>query len=177
MSVTYYYGGPDFDTIDFQAPPLIGFFAFFFVFLLTTVSFLRERTAGTLERLMVTPTTRAELVLGYMVGFGLLSGAGIGFAYASATPPAVKWFHAGRTGMIAGIVVAGFGLASVYAAPLAKWLIANYGVPTMSFTLGLAFLAVVIGLAQFLVAPPKGYVPPGSQPKAAPGPSRWPCPR
>ena len=73
LSVTYYYGGPDFDTIDFQAPPLIGFFAFFFVFLLTAVSFLRERTAGTLERLMVTPTTRAELVLGYVAGFGIFA--------------------------------------------------------------------------------------------------------
>ncbi len=73
LPVTYYYGGPDFGTIDFQAPPLIGFFAFFFVFLLTAVSFLRERTAGTLERLMVTPTTRAELVLGYVAGFGVFA--------------------------------------------------------------------------------------------------------
>jgi ABC-2 type transport system permease protein len=73
LSVTYYYGGPDFETIDSQAPPLVGFYAFFFVFLLTTVSFLRERTAGTLERLMVTPVTRAELVLGYVAGFGIFA--------------------------------------------------------------------------------------------------------
>jgi ABC-2 type transport system permease protein len=73
LPVTYYYGGPDFESIDFQAPPLIGFFAFLFVFLLTAVSFLRERTAGTLERLMVTPTTRAELVLGYVAGFGIFA--------------------------------------------------------------------------------------------------------
>jgi ABC-2 type transport system permease protein len=73
LPVTYYYGGPDFETIDYQAPPLIGFFAFLFVFLLTAVSFLRERTAGTLERLMVTPTTRAELVLGYVAGFGIFA--------------------------------------------------------------------------------------------------------
>jgi ABC-2 type transport system permease protein len=73
LPVTYSYGGPDFETIDYQAPPLIGFFAFLFVFLLTAVSFLRERTAGTLERLMVTPTTRAELVLGYVAGFGIFA--------------------------------------------------------------------------------------------------------
>jgi ABC-2 type transport system permease protein len=73
LPATYYYGGPDFETIDYQAPPLIGFFAFLFVFLLTAVSFLRERTAGTLERLMVTPTTRAELVLGYVAGFGIFA--------------------------------------------------------------------------------------------------------
>ena len=56
--------------------------------------------------------------LGVMVGFGLFAGAGFGFGYASATPPAVKWFPAARTGMIAGIVVSGFGLASVYTAAL-----------------------------------------------------------
>jgi MFS transporter, OFA family, oxalate/formate antiporter len=61
--------------------------------------------------------------LGYILGFGLLAGTGIGFGYASATPPAVKWFPAARTGLIAGIVVSGFGLASVYAAPLTEWLV------------------------------------------------------
>lgn len=97
--------------------------------------------------------------LGWMLGFGLLAGAGIGFAYASATPPAVKWFPAARTGMIAGIVVSGFGLASVYAAPLAQWLIANYGVATMALVLGVAFLALVVVLSQMLVAPPPGFAP------------------
>ena len=58
----------------------------------------------------------------FVLGFGVLAGAGIGFGYASATPPAVKWFPAAKTGRIAGIVVSGFGLASVYAAPLARWL-------------------------------------------------------
>ncbi len=109
--------------------------------------------------------------LGYIVGFGLLMGSGIGFAYASATPPAVKWFPAARTGLIAGIVVSGFGLASVYAAPLAKWLIGSFGVPTMSFTLGVLFLIVVVGLAQLLVPPPKGFVPEGAERNKTAGPN------
>ena len=100
--------------------------------------------------------------LGYIVGFGILAGAGIGFGYASATPPAVKWFPAARTGLIAGIVVSGFGLASVYAAPLAKWLTASYGLQTMVLVLGVAFLFVVVGLAQLLSPPPKGYLPAAS---------------
>lgn len=62
----------------------------------------------------------ATSVLWYVVGFGLLTGAGIGLGYAAATPPAVKWFPARKTGLIAGIVVAGFGLASVYISPLAN---------------------------------------------------------
>ncbi len=105
-------------------------------------------------------------VMGFVLGFGLLAGAGIGFGYASATPPAVKWFAAARTGMIAGIVVSGFGLASVYVAPLATALIKAYGVPTTMLVLGIGFLVVVTVLAQLLQAPPKGYVPAGT---AAPG--------
>jgi OFA family oxalate/formate antiporter-like MFS transporter len=58
----------------------------------------------------------------YVLGFGLLAGAGIGLGYSSATPPAVKWFAARKTGLITGLVVAGFGLASVYISPLANYL-------------------------------------------------------
>ncbi|MHB8907935.1 MAG: OFA family MFS transporter [Syntrophales bacterium] len=64
----------------------------------------------------------ATTVLWYVIGFGLLAGAGIGLGYAAATPPAVKWFSAKKTGLIAGIVVAGFGLASVYISPLANYM-------------------------------------------------------
>jgi len=92
---------------------------------------------------------------GFILGFGVLAGAGIGFGYASATPAAVKWFPPEKTGMIAGIVVAGFGLASVYAAPLAKWLIASYGVAKAVGILGVMFFVVVVGLAQLLREPHK----------------------
>lgn len=97
--------------------------------------------------------------LGFVLGFGVLAGSGIGFAYASATPPAVKWFPGARTGMIAGIVVSGFGLASVYIAPLANGLIGWKGVPFTLLALGIGFLFVVVGLAQLLKAPPAGYIP------------------
>ena len=100
---------------------------------------------------------------GFIIGFGVLAGAGIGFGYASATPPAVKWFPAAKTGLIAGIVVSGFGLASVYAAPLSKWLTVTFGIQKMVLILGIAFLVVVVGLAQLLISPPKGYVPEGAE--------------
>ena len=111
--------------------------------------------------------SQTTTVLGFIIGFGLLAGAGIGFGYASATPPAVKWFSAARTGLIAGIVVSGFGLASVYVAPLVKTLIQVYGLSTTLMVLGIGFLIVVIGLAQFLRPPPSGYVPAGTVPPAA----------
>ena len=99
---------------------------------------------------------------GWMIGFGILTGAGIGFGYASATPPAVKWFPPSRTGLIAGLVVAGFGLSAVYAAPLAEVMTQSLGVSQTMLWLGVAFLIVVCGLSQLLVVPPKGYVPAGA---------------
>jgi MFS transporter, OFA family, oxalate/formate antiporter len=96
--------------------------------------------------------------IGFILGFGVLAGAGIGFGYASATPPAVKWFPAAKTGMIAGIVVSGFGLASVYAAPLAKALTDSLGIQKMVLILGIGFFVVVVGLAQLLRAPKRGFV-------------------
>jgi OFA family oxalate/formate antiporter-like MFS transporter len=101
----------------------------------------------------------ATTPFGYILGFGVLAGAGIGFGYASATPPAIKWFPAARTGFIAGLVVSGFGLASVYIAPLARGLIDAYGVSTTVLVFGIGFLFVVIGLAQLLRSPPADWVP------------------
>jgi ABC-2 type transport system permease protein len=67
------YLSPDASQVDVLAPIFLGFFGYFFVFLLTGVSFLRERIGGTLERLLSTPVTRAEIVLGYSVGFGIFA--------------------------------------------------------------------------------------------------------
>ncbi len=110
-------------------------------------------------------------VIVYFIGFGLLAGTGIGFGYASATPPAVKWFPPARTGLIAGLVVSGFGLASVYASPLTKTLIRLYGLQNAVLILGVAFLLIVMGLSQLLVPPPKGYVPAGGGAKPNKGPA------
>jgi ABC-2 type transport system permease protein len=70
---TTLYGAPSSDPISMFAPAIVGFFAYFFVYVLTGVSFLRERTGGTLERLMATPVTRGEIVTGYILGFGLFA--------------------------------------------------------------------------------------------------------
>jgi ABC-2 type transport system permease protein len=69
----------DADQVDVMAPIFLGFFGYFFVFLLTGVSFLRERIGGTLERLVATPVTRAEIVLGYSLGFGIFATIQIAF--------------------------------------------------------------------------------------------------
>ncbi|MGO9181201.1 MAG: ABC transporter permease [Candidatus Limnocylindrales bacterium] len=73
ISHTTIYGVPSKDPITTFAPAIVGFFAYFFVYLLTGVSFLRERTGGTLERLLATPVSRGEIVAGYTLGFGLFA--------------------------------------------------------------------------------------------------------
>ena len=67
------YLSPDASQADVLAPIFLGFFGYFFVFLLTGVSFLRERIGGTLERLLATPVTRFEIVSGYSLGFGIFA--------------------------------------------------------------------------------------------------------
>ncbi|RAM15567.1 ABC transporter permease, partial [Listeria ivanovii] len=73
ISTDYVYGDKDTNFFDTISPIFIGFFVFFFVFLIAGISFLRERTTGTLERLMATPIKRIELELGYLIGFGIFA--------------------------------------------------------------------------------------------------------
>jgi ABC-2 type transport system permease protein len=60
-------------TLDYIAPALLATLALFFGFLLTGISFLRERSQGTLERLMASPVSRLDIVLGYLLGFFLFA--------------------------------------------------------------------------------------------------------
>ncbi len=110
-----------------------------------------------------------QSITGMVIGFGILAGAGIGCGYASATPPAVKWFPPARTGLIAGLVVAGFGLASVYIAPLANYLLSGFGIQSTFLVLGIAFLIAVVILSQLLKNPPPGYKPAGNPAPAKAG--------
>jgi OFA family oxalate/formate antiporter-like MFS transporter len=99
--------------------------------------------------------------MSWILGFGVLVGAGIAFGYSPSTPAAIKWFPPHKTGRITGIVVAGFGLASVYIAPLTTWLLGIGGLRSTMLILGIAFLVIVCGLSLMLVNPPADYTPAG----------------
>ncbi len=71
--INYIYGYDDMSSFDQYGAVLIGFITFFFVFLISGISFLRERTTGTLEKLLSTPIRRWEIVLGYVLGFGTVT--------------------------------------------------------------------------------------------------------
>jgi MFS transporter, OFA family, oxalate/formate antiporter len=100
----------------------------------------------------------------FMLSFGVLLGSGIGFVYASASPTALRWFPASKTGLISGIVVAGFGMGSAWVAPLARAMMASIGLQTTMLYLGIGMLVVVVGFAQLLKFPPDDFVPEGDEP-------------
>jgi len=67
--IFYLYGGPSFDTLDYFGAGFVGLVVFFLVYVVTSVAFLRERSSGTLERLLASPLRRGEIVVGYMLAF------------------------------------------------------------------------------------------------------------
>ncbi|MBZ8172104.1 ABC transporter permease [Staphylococcus cohnii] len=73
INTHYLYGDKDatyFDTIN---PILIGFFVFFFTFLISGIGLLKERTSGTLERLLSSHIKRSHIIYGYIMGYGIFS--------------------------------------------------------------------------------------------------------
>lgn len=119
--------------------------------IIATVGGLLVGAGFIVSSMYMTPT-------GVTIGFGLLFGAAMGVVYASTTPTALKWFPPSKKGLITGIVVSGFGGASVYASPLATYLLATYGIQQSFFMLGIGFLIIIVGLSQFLRVPPQDYV-------------------
>ena len=61
------------ETFDRVGGPLVGLFPFTSMFLVTSIAMLRERTTGTLERLMSMPLAKLDLLLGYGLSFALVS--------------------------------------------------------------------------------------------------------
>jgi ABC-2 type transport system permease protein len=73
VKATYNYGTANSTFFDKMMPILMGFFVFFFVYLISGMALLKERTSGTLERLLATPVRRSDIVFGYLVSYGLIA--------------------------------------------------------------------------------------------------------
>jgi OFA family oxalate/formate antiporter-like MFS transporter len=124
------------------------------------------------------------------ITYGVLAGAGVGFAYGAPIAAGSKWFPDKR-GLIAGIMVFGFGFGSVLLAPVAQVMInglpaqpkgliqplivslfqmpafsglLNIGLPGTFMTLGAVFLVVICAGALVLRNPPEGWKPSGWDP-------------
>ncbi|EGA88489.1 ABC transporter, permease protein [Planococcus donghaensis MPA1U2] len=73
IETKYIFGDEDTAFFDVLGPILVGFFVFFFVFLISGIGLLKERVSGTLERLLATPIRRWEIVVAYLTGFGIFA--------------------------------------------------------------------------------------------------------
>lgn len=90
-----------------------------------------------------------QSTLGMCISFGVFSGSGIGIGYAAVTPAVVKWFPENKKGVITGIVVSGFGLSTIYMAPLTNWMINRFGIFSAFRLLGISLIILVVSLAQW----------------------------
>jgi OFA family oxalate/formate antiporter-like MFS transporter len=104
-----------------------------------------------------------------ILGYGVISGFGLGFAYIVPIAMLLKWFPDKR-GLITGLAVGGFGFGAVLTSPVARWLIAQDPErPTSAFLpLGIAYLVMSLVGASFFRNPPTGFTVPGYEP-VAPG--------
>ncbi|MFO7638402.1 MAG: OFA family MFS transporter [bacterium] len=115
-----------------------------------------------------------------IVGYGVLSGIGIGFSYVCPIASGVKWFPDKR-GLITGLAVAGFGAGAFFVAPLAAGLISGtpynllgvnlFNLPALGVFatfrwLGFAYLVLVTLGGLLLCNPKAGYCPAAWTPPA-----------
>jgi ABC-2 type transport system permease protein len=110
----------------------VGFFAYFLVFILTGISFLRERVGGTLERLLATPIRRSEIVTGYSLGFGFFATLQVVVIMAFA----LGTIHVPAVGPLPAFAV-GLGIA-------------NAGSPIIAFVVALLLALGAVNLGIFL---------------------------
>ncbi len=112
---------------------------------------------GTILSALVTRTPSL-----FFLTFGVLIGAGIGFVYACPRQAAMKWFDPSRRGMVNGVVVAGFGLGSLWIGPVQLFMLESLGWSLERTLVGVGLLILLVGFlsAALVVDPPAGYVPP-----------------
>jgi len=95
--------------------------------------------------------------------FGIIGGIGIGLGYIVALAMLIKWFPE-RRGFITGLAVAGFGAGALITSPVAATLITSVGLGMTFLYLGIAYLVVIVIVAQFFRSAPEGYAPAGWTP-------------
>jgi OFA family oxalate/formate antiporter-like MFS transporter len=104
-----------------------------------------------------------------IITYGIIGGAGIGFAYVCPIAALVKWFP-DKKGTITGIAVAGFGGGALVFGYVEEFLLGMFNVPvtlqvgTPFLILGVTYLVLVIIGAQVLTNPPEGWLPTGYSP-------------
>ncbi len=102
---------------------------------------------------------------GLFVTYGIIYGAGIGFAYVCPIATAAAWFP-DKKGMINGIAVAGFGAGSFIFNYLVEWF-AAINIPVMYILLGVIYIVMIMAGALTMIRPPEDWLPEGFVPPIA----------
>jgi OFA family oxalate/formate antiporter-like MFS transporter len=103
---------------------------------------------------------------GLYLGYGVISGIGMGMGYICPVATLAKWFP-DRRGLMTGVAVCGYGAGALVMSPIAARLIVSRGIPFTFVALGLVYLVVVVITAQFYANPPQGWRPAGWVPNTA----------
>jgi OFA family oxalate/formate antiporter-like MFS transporter len=103
---------------------------------------------------------------GLYLGYGVITGIGMGMGYICPVATLVKWFP-DRRGLMTGVAVCGYGFGALIMSPFAAWEIIQHGIPATFSTLGIVYLIVVVIAAQFYANPPQNWRPAGWEPRTA----------
>jgi MFS transporter, OFA family, oxalate/formate antiporter len=105
-------------------------------------------------------------LIGMYIGYGVISGIGMGMGYITPVATLVKWFPDKR-GLMTGVAVCGYGAGALIFSPIAAKMIQGVGVPPTFYVFGIIYLILVVASAQAYANPPEGYKPAGWVPKTA----------
>ncbi|MCM8709502.1 OFA family MFS transporter [Clostridium sp. SYSU_GA19001] len=108
-------------------------------------------------------TSMAQTPMQLYIFYGVIAGFGQGIAYSGTIGNTVKLFPDKR-GLAAGIVTAGFGGATIIAAPIVNRLIESSGVLSAFKIMGIAYLIITVAFGSLITAAPAGYKPEGWNP-------------
>jgi len=105
--------------------------------------------------------------MGVALCYGVITGLGIGIGYSSVTPPALKWFHPSKKGLVSGFTIGGFGFAAIFYAPLVASMLNRFylqaghefAIEKTFLYLGIAVMAISMTVAQFVKNPPVDHAP------------------
>ena len=109
---------------------------------------------------------RGHSLWGLYLGYGVISGVGMGMGYITPVATLVKWFP-DRRGLMTGVAVAGYGAGALIFSPIAARTIQSMGVPSTFWIFGIAYLILVVAAAQAYANPPAGWRPAGWEPRSA----------
>jgi OFA family oxalate/formate antiporter-like MFS transporter len=130
--------------------------------------------AGYILAFFVDTIAGSDPILGtiyLIITYGIIGGAGIGFAYVCPIAALVKWFP-DKKGTITGIAVAGFGAGALVFGYVEQFLLVLFDVPVVAsigmpmLVLGVIYLVLVVLGSQLLINPPEGWLPEGYTPPA-----------